>query len=92
MKIIRYTLTLDGKIPNGVIDGGYFIKYNLGKSPKDYDMIGLSFEWTGLEEYTTKLSFENYIKSFTFDYIDPVTNEITLVQDLIDGFWDKSNK
>tara|TARA_R110000787_G_scaffold275776_1_gene384513 strand:- start:141 stop:419 length:279 start_codon:yes stop_codon:yes gene_type:complete len=90
MKIIRYTLTLDGKIPNGVIDGGYFIKYNSDESPKDYDMIGLSSEWIGLEEYTTKLLFENYIKSFISDSVDPVTNKITLVQDLIDSFWNKS--
>tara|TARA_R110000803_G_scaffold125660_1_gene193258 strand:- start:203 stop:481 length:279 start_codon:yes stop_codon:yes gene_type:complete len=90
MKIIRYTLLENGKVPSNMIDGGYFIKYNDGKSPQDYDMIGLSLGWVGIEEYTTKVSFENYIKSFMTDYTDPITNEIILIQDLIDEFWNRS--
>jgi len=90
MKVIRYTLLANGTIPSNVIDGGYFIKQNGGQSPQDYDMIGLSLEWTGIEEYTTKSSFENYIKSFISDYEDIIRNETIFVQDLIDNFWDKS--
>jgi|TARA_R110000824_G_scaffold1374_3_gene6995 hypothetical protein len=90
MKIIRYTLLSSGKTPVNVIDGGYFIKSNGGQSPQDYDMVGLSLTWTGLEEYTTKISFENYIKSFISDSVNELTNETILVQDLIDNFWNKS--
>jgi len=90
MKVIRYTLLANGTIPSNVLDGGYFIKYNGGQSPQDYDMIGLSLDWTGIEEYTTKTSFENYIKSFVSDSVEPFTGESILVQDLIDNFWDKS--
>jgi len=90
MKVIRYTLLSNGKVPSNIIDGGYFVKYNGGQSPQDYDIIGLSLEWTGIEEYTTKVSFENYIKSFVTDFVDPITNETILVQDLIDIFWSKS--
>jgi hypothetical protein len=89
MKIIRYTLLENGKVPSNMVDGGYFIKYNGGQSPQDYDMIGLSLGWTGLEEYTTKLSFENYIKSFITDYVDEINNETILVQDSIDVLWGK---
>ena len=87
MKVIRYTLLANGTIPSDVVDGGYFIKQNGGQSPQDYDMIGLSLNWTGLEEYTTKTSFENYVKSFVSDYVDQFTDETILVQDLIDDFW-----
>tara|TARA_R110000803_G_scaffold209269_1_gene278681 strand:+ start:1766 stop:2041 length:276 start_codon:yes stop_codon:yes gene_type:complete len=87
MKLIRYTLLANGDIPNNVIDGGYFVKSNGGQSPQDYDMIGLSLGWVGIEEYTTKVSFENYIKSFITDYVDEINNETILVQDLIDDFW-----
>ena len=87
MKLIRYTLLANGDIPNNVIDGGYFVKSNGGQSPQDYDMIGLSSGWVGIEEYTTKVSFENYIKSFITDYVDEINNETILVQDLIDDFW-----
>jgi hypothetical protein len=69
--------------------GVYFIKLNGGQSPQDYDMIGLSLGWTGLEEYTTKLDFENYIKSFMTDYTDEIRNETVLIQDLIDQFWNR---
>jgi len=90
MKVIRYTLLANGTIPSNVADGGYFIKQNGGQSPQDYDMIGLSLNWTGIEEYTTKTSFENYIKSFMGEYVYKFTGEEILVQDLIDDFWNKS--
>ena len=90
MKIIRYTLLDNGKIPSNVLDGGYFIKYNGGNSPQDNDIIGLSLEWLGLEEYDTKVKLENYIKSFVSDDIDYITGEPILVQNLIDNFWNKS--
>ena len=35
MKLIRYTLLGNGKIPSAMIDGGYFAKFNGGKSPQD---------------------------------------------------------
>ena len=89
MKVIRYTLLANGTIPSNVADGGYFIKQNGGQTPQDYDMIGLSLNWTGIEEYTTKTSFGNYIKSFISDHVDEFTGETILVQDLIDDFWDK---
>jgi hypothetical protein len=92
MKVIRYTLLANGTIPSNVADGGYFIKQNGGQSPQDYDMIGLSLNWTvGISNnYTTKTSFENYIESFMNDYVHPLTGETVLIQDLIDNFWDKS--
>ena len=90
MKVIRYTLLYNGKVPQSVTDGGYFVKSNGGESPQDYDIIGLTNGWTGLEEYKTKLDFENYIKSFLSDYTDPVTNEPRLIQEDIDKFWAKS--
>lgn len=89
MKVIRYTLLANGKIPNDIVDGGYFAKSTTNSSPQDNDLIGLSINWTGLEEYTTKISFENYIKSFMTDYTNPITNEMVLIQDLIDHLWGK---
>ena len=90
MKLIRYTLTADGKVPNEIINGGFFAKSNGNQSPQDYDLIGYSVSWTGLEEYTDKTTFENYIKSFNSDATNPDTGETSIVQDLIDNIW--SNK
>jgi len=90
MKIIRYTLLGNGKVPSAMIDGGYFIKPNGGQSPQDYDMIGLSLGWAGLKVYATKLDFENYIKSFIPYFLDPYTGIITPIQNVIDDFWARS--
>ena len=87
MKVIRYTLLGNGKVPSAMVDGGYFIKSNGGQAPQDYDLIGLSLGWSGLEEYKTKLDFENYVKSFASNY--EVSGRQYFVQDEIDTFWAK---
>ena len=63
MKLIRYTLLPNGTIPDYVIDGGHFAKLNSNDPPQDNDLIGFSESNTGLEEYTVKSDFENYVKS-----------------------------
>ena len=88
-KQVKYRRTfIEGE--SVMFDGGYFPKPNGEQSPQDYDLIGFSLGWTGLEEYTTKLDFENYIKSFMSDRTDENTGETILVQDLIDDFWLRS--
>ena len=90
MKVIRYTLLGNGKVPSAMVDGGYFGKSNGGQSPQDFDYIGLSLGWTGLEKYTTKADFENYINSFLTN-ADIINNtENVTIQDYIDSLWDKS--
>jgi len=91
MKIIRYTLESDGTIPTSVIEGGYFGKKNNNSNPQDYDLIGFSDTWTGLEEYQTKADLETYVYSFLSDYIDEATNTTRIIQDLIDNFWSRKN-
>tara|TARA_R110002051_G_C8484233_1_gene462137 strand:+ start:225 stop:512 length:288 start_codon:yes stop_codon:yes gene_type:complete len=95
MKLIRYTLNEDGTLPDYVIDGGYFPKFNDGPSPQDYDLIGISETNPGLEEYTTKVSFENYVKSFTNEsYLMIFLNDNTVyyTQDDINSLWDRANE
>ena len=91
MKLIRYTLNEDGTIPDYVIDGGYFPKFNDGQSPQDYDLIGISETNPGLEEYTTKVSFENYVKSFTNESYT-INNIVYYTQDDINSLWDRVNE
>jgi len=90
MKVIRYTLLRNGKVPSSMIDGGYFPKLTKNGSPQDYDLIGLSLGWTGLEEYKNKADLETYLNSFITDYINPLNGHITLKQDRIDNIWNKS--
>ena len=87
MNIIKYNLNKNGTIPDYIIDGGYFPKQNNNKSPQDLDLIGLSNN-TGLENYTNKTDFEDYIKSFC-DNSYEINNKIRYIQDMIDFIWDK---
>lgn len=89
MKVTRYTLLPNGKVPQSMSDGGYFPKYNGGNSPQDYDLIGFTNGWIGLEEYTNKTDFETYIKSFAVDYVD-IFGVTHTVQSQIDNIWNKS--
>ena len=74
-----------------IFDGGYFPKPNGEQSPQDYDLIGYSLGWAGLEEFTTKTSFETYIKSFLSDNVND-QGETIYIQDTINEFWNKKNK
>ena len=89
MKVIRYTLLNNGKVPSSIVDGGYFVKFNGGESPQDYDLIGFSLDLEGLEFYTTKTKLGNYIKSFMTDYEDE-KGKLILIQDEIDKIWNRS--
>ena len=88
MKIIKYTLLEDGTIPLYVNDGGYFIKLNNNQSPQDYDMLGITYDESKIEEFNTKLELENYVKSFASDYTD-LFGRVYLIQDEIDYFYAK---
>ena len=92
MKVVRYTLLPNGKVPSSMSDGGYFPVPNGGQSPRDYDLIGLTNGWNGLGEYTTKAAFETYVKSKFSDVFDPVTNRDYAIQDTINEFWNRPTR
>ena len=62
MKIIRYTLLANGKVPEAMFDGGYFPKPNREQSPQDYDLIGYSRNWDG---FISDVKISSAIKSST---------------------------
>lgn len=87
MNITIYTLNPDGTIPSHVIDGGYFPKPNGGKSPQDYDFIGISTEPSS---FNNKAQFVNHIKGFFSDYtLEEFPNKQFKIKDDIDNIWSK---
>jgi hypothetical protein len=91
MKLIIYTLTNKGEIPNYIIDGGYFPKKNDKKPPQDYDMIGLSNSNDGIKELKTKAQLLKYIQ---FDKDHKVSRPTLVKIDLVeqaDAIWEKLN-
>jgi hypothetical protein len=90
MNLIKYTLLPDGTIPDYIIDGGYFPKLNNNNSPQDYDLIGISKNNTGIENFTVKADFEIYVKSFNNESYE--IREITYyIDNDINIIWDKLN-
>lgn len=59
MKIISYTLTPEGRVPDYVLDGGYFSIPNENDSPQDWTLLGIATdeapepEITSLDGYFT---------------------------------------
>lgn len=65
-KIVRYTLTPEGTIPEEIQQGGFTTKENGGTSPQDWDYVGCTKDgssFKGLEEYTSKAKLLTYLKT-----------------------------
>ena len=98
-KVVRYTLTAQGTIPEEIEDGGYFPKANSNASPQDWDLIGVTKDgssFTGEQEFTAKSALTTYMTSigapFENKTIDDEGNEVdgeTTAADAATLIWDK---
>lgn len=89
MKIIKYTLNSDGTIPDYVVDGGYLAKSNGNASPQDYDLIGVATDAAPQTGYANQAALLQYAEDNEFVFIDPITEEITPLEDVISSIWSK---
>jgi len=90
MKMIKYTLNSDGTIPDYVVDGGYLAKSNGNASPQDYDLIGVATDAAPQEAIASEAALLAYCQSKNFgDSINPITEEITPLEDVISFIWSK---
>jgi len=90
MKMIKYTLNSNGTIPDYVVDGGYLAKSNGNASPQDYDLIGVATDAAPQEAIASEAALLAYCQSKNFgDSINPITEEITPLEDVISFIWSK---
>jgi len=89
MKMIKYTLNSDGTIPDYVVDGGYLAKSNGNASPQDYDLIGVATDAAPQTGYANQAALLQYAEDNEFVFIDPTTEEITPLEDVISSIWSK---
>lgn len=75
MKVIIYTLTADGHVPDYVFDGGYFPKTNEKNSPQDYDLIGLAHDSAIETELADRASILSYTSTYVQGYTNPISQE-----------------
>ena len=67
MNLVKYTLNVDGTIPDHIEYGGYFLNPNSNASPQDDTMICIS---SNTSDFSNKSEFLTYVKSFRSDHTD----------------------
>ena len=81
MKLIKYTLTPEGTIPEYVVDGGYLAVSKGGATPQDDDAPQVGF--------ANKAALTTYVESKGFEFKDPITEEIIPISNIVDNLWAK---
>jgi len=85
-KIVLYTLTQSGEVPNFIFDGGHFPKKNNLDSPQDYDFIGLTDDHSLESNFETKAELLDYVTSFMSDTYDFTTNKVYEIETLVNDW------
>jgi hypothetical protein len=90
-KIIKYTLTPEGTVPDYVIDGGYFASKNNNNSPQDYDIIGIATDTATEESFADEAALLVYLQDNNFTFKNPHTEVVTPSEDVVSDMWSKLN-
>ena len=89
MKIVVYTLTTEGVIPDYIIDGGYLAISNNGTSPQNLDLIGLATDQALEEGFVDQNALINYVEEKGFIFKDLRTREIISPEVIVSEIWAK---
>lgn len=89
MKLIIYTLTAEGAIPEYVIDGGYLVWGSGGVSPQDYDFVGVAKDEAEQTGFASESALLTYAKSKWLEYTDSLTKESIPIENVVASIWAK---
>ena len=89
MKLIKYTLTPEGTVPEYVVDGGYFAVKNNGVWPQDLDLIGIANDSATEYTFADNAALLDYVQEKGFIFIVPQTNEVIPLQTVLNTIWAK---
>lgn len=89
MKIIKYTLNLDGTIPNYIIDGGYLAVTNSNPTPQDWDLIGVATDEASEVGFATEADLLKYAQDLDLHFTNSLTNEPVSLEIIVGQIWDK---
>jgi hypothetical protein len=70
MKLVKYTLTEFGSIPNCIVDGGYFPTPSGNVSPQDLTMLGIAIDECTNEKITSKTALKSYLNSISEGWLE----------------------
>ena len=91
MKMIKYTLTPEGTVPEYVVDGGYFACKNNGEYPQDYDIIGAATDVATEESFVNEAALLIYLQEKNFTFKNPHTEAVTPSEIVVSDMWLKLN-
>lgn len=89
MKLIVYTLTPEGTVPEYITDGGYLPSNNGGTSPQDLDLVGVATDEALQDGFADEASLLAYAQFKNFVFKVPHTEEITPLSEVINSIWNK---
>jgi hypothetical protein len=87
MKIIKYTLTPDGSVPEYVIDGGYFPVENNNPIPQNYTIVGVAIDAATEESFDDEATLLDYLQEKNFIFKNPHTEANTPLEDVVSDMW-----
>jgi len=89
VKLIKYTLTAEGTIPEYVKDGGYLPVENSMAWPQNLDLVGIALDSASQAGFDTKAALTAYIQNNGIEFKNEMTNEVTPVSTVVDSLWAK---
>jgi len=89
MKLIKYTLTPEGTIPEYVTDGGYLPVENQNAWPQELDLVGVATNDAPQPGFANKAALTAYVESKGFEFKNPITDEIIPISTVVNIIWAK---
>jgi hypothetical protein len=89
MKLIKYTLTLEGTIPEHIIEGGYLAISNNNVWPQNLTLVGVATDEALEESFADKSALLTYVNENNFVFKDIITKDVTPNGDIVDALWAK---
>ena len=87
MKLIKYTLTLEGTVPNYVVDGGYFPVENNNPIPQNYTIVGAATDAATEESFADEAALLIYLQDNNFNFKNPHTEVLTSSETVVSDMW-----
>lgn len=89
MKLIKYTLTPQGTVPDYVVDGGYFPVLNNKTSPQNLDLVGVALDSATEESFANEAELLTFLQEQGYEYKNLYTEEITPLETVAAYTWSK---
>ena len=89
MKLITYTLTVDGTIPYYVTDGGYLYSPNNNPFLQNFDLVGVATDEAPREGFDNAAALLAYATDKGLEYRTHITDEIIPLENVVADLWAK---